>query len=54
MDLRKTGIKVFLFTLLLIILASQIGVPMRFRLFAGSFGFGTSLFLMLFKGYPED
>lgn len=56
LNLKKTGFKIFIFTILILVLLNKLGIGGYIRLAAGSFGIGTGLLLIFFGGLilPQD
>lgn len=50
MDFKKAALRVFLITLTIVIILNFVPIHFRFRLFIGSFGFGTAIALLAISG----
>jgi len=54
-DFRKLGIKIFIFSILLVVVLNQFPVSINVKLFFGTLTFGTSIFLIAFGQFnPAD
>lgn len=52
-DFRKMGIKLFLISVLVLILLSKLSVSLNIRLFLGTFFIGSSLFFIIYGKFDE-
>ena len=52
-DFRKMGIKLFLISVLVLILLSRFSVSLNIRLFLGTFFIGSSLFFIIYGKFNE-
>jgi|LGOV01.1.fsa_nt_gb uncharacterized membrane protein len=52
-DFRKTGIKLFLISVLVLVLLSKFNVSLNIRLFLGTFFIGSSLFFIIYGKFTE-
>ncbi len=47
-DFRKNGIKLFIISIVVLILLKQVDISLNIRLFIGTFFIGTALFFIIF------
>ncbi|MGM0379199.1 MAG: hypothetical protein ACQEQE_05585 [Bacillota bacterium] len=55
-NFKKFGIKLLIMVILILVLLKYMNVSLNIRLFLGTFGIGSSLFLIFFSKFdpPED